>query len=188
MKLYHGSTVIVDKPLVCYGRDNLDFGKGFYTTSMQSQAEKWVQRFIFLGKKGIINIYNFDDTDNLKKYRYKKFLEYNEEWLDFVLACRGGSKEYQNYDIIEGGIANDKVFNTVELFLKASLINQQHCSALSLKSQIIRFALLIRRLLIIFYSLNLATKQKETMHDSRRYSFADEIRTNNFPSGKKSKH
>ena len=116
MKLYHGSTVIVDKPLVCYGRDNLDFGKGFYTTSMQSQAEKWVQRFIFLGKKGIINIYNFDDTDNLKKYRYKKFLEYNEEWLDFVLACRGGSKEYQNYDIIEGGIANDKVFNTVELF------------------------------------------------------------------------
>ena len=45
MKLYHGSTVIVEKPLVSYGRDNLDFGKGFYTTSMQSQAEKWVQRF-----------------------------------------------------------------------------------------------------------------------------------------------
>ena len=63
MKLYHGSTVIVDKPLVSYGRDNLDFGKGFYTTSMQSQAEKWVQRFISLGKKGIINIYNFDNTD-----------------------------------------------------------------------------------------------------------------------------
>jgi len=116
MKLYHGSTVIVDKPLVSYGRDNLDFGKGFYTTSMQIQAEKWVQRFISLGKKGIINIYNFDDTDIQKKYRYNKFLEYNEEWLDFVLTCRGGSKEYQNYDIIEGGIANDKVFNTVELF------------------------------------------------------------------------
>ena len=116
MKLYHGSTVIVNKPLVSYGRDNLDFGKGFYTTSMQIQAEKWVQRFISLGKKGIINIYNFDDTDIQKKYRYNKFLEYNEEWLDFVLTCRGSSKEYQNYDIIEGGIANDKVFNTVELF------------------------------------------------------------------------
>ena len=116
MKLYHGSTLIVDKPLVSYGRDNLDFGKGFYTTSMQSQAEKWVHRFIALGKKGIINIYNFDDDNIHTKYRYKKFPEYNEEWLDFVLACRGGSKEYQNYDIIEGGIANDKVFNTVELF------------------------------------------------------------------------
>ena len=116
MKLYHGSTVIVDKPLVSYGRDNLDFGKGFYTTSMQNQAEKWVQRFISLGKKGIINIYNFDDDNIQTKYRYKKFTEYNEEWLDFVLACRGGSNEYHNYDIIEGGIANDKVFNTVELF------------------------------------------------------------------------
>lgn len=116
MKLYHGSTAIVDKPFVSYGRDNLDFGKGFYTTNMQSQAEKWVQRFISLGKKGIINIYNFDDTDIEQKYRYKKFPEYNEEWLDFILACRDGSKEYQNYDIIEGGIADDKVFNTVELY------------------------------------------------------------------------
>ena len=116
MKLYHGSTVIVDKPLVSYGRDNLDFGKGFYATSMQGQAEKWIQRFISLGKKGIISIYNFYDTDIQKKYRYKKFPEYNEEWLNFVLASRDGSKEYLNYDIIEGGIANDKVFNTVELY------------------------------------------------------------------------
>lgn len=116
MKLYHGSTVIVDKPLVSYGRDNLDFGKGFYTTSMQGQAEKWIQRFISLGKKGIISIYNFDGIDIQKKYRYKKFPEYNSEWLDFVLASRDGSKDYLNYDIIEGGIANDKVFNTVELY------------------------------------------------------------------------
>lgn len=116
MKLYHGSTVIVDKPLVSYGRSNLDFGKGFYTTNMQSQAEKWVQRFISLGKKGIINIYNYDDSDIQTKYRYKNFPEYNEEWLGFVLACRNGSKDYFNYDIIEGGIANDKVFNTVELY------------------------------------------------------------------------
>lgn len=140
MKLYHGSTVIVDKPLVSYGRDNLDFGKGFYTTNLQSQAEKWVQRFITLGKKGIISIYNFDDTDIQTKYRYKKFSEYNEEWLDFILACRNGSKEYLNYDIIEGGIANDKVFNTVELYfsklidkttalqrLKSEIPNNQIC-------------------------------------------------------------
>ena len=39
MKLYHGSTFIVVKPLVSYGRENLDFGKGFYTTSMQSHFE-----------------------------------------------------------------------------------------------------------------------------------------------------
>ena len=67
MKLYHGSTLIVDKLLVSYGRENLDFGKGFYTTSMQSQAEKWVQRFISLEKKGII-----DKSTALQRLKFEK--------------------------------------------------------------------------------------------------------------------
>ena len=124
MKLYHGSKDIVDKPLVSYGRDNLDFGKGFYTTSVQAQAEKWVQRFILLGHKGYINVYDYDETEARTKYRYKNFPEYNEEWLDFILACRNGSKVYQDYDIIEGGIANDKVFNAVELYFQ-NLIDKE---------------------------------------------------------------
>lgn len=124
MKLYHGSKVVVDKPLVSYGRDNLDFGKGFYTTSVQAQAEKWVQRFILLGHKGYINVYDYDEAEARTKYRYKNFPEYNEEWLDFILACRNGSKIYQDYDIIEGGIANDKVFNTVELYFQ-NLIDKE---------------------------------------------------------------
>ena len=124
MKLYHGSKDIVEKPLVSYGRDNLDFGKGFYTTSVQAQAEKWVQRFILLGHKGYINVYDYDETKARTKYRYKNFPEYNEEWLDFILACRNGSKIYQDYDIIEGGIANDKVFNTVELYFQ-NLIDKE---------------------------------------------------------------
>ena len=124
MKLYHGSKDIVDKPLVSYGRDNLDFGKGFYTTSVQAQAENWVQRFILLGHKGYINVYDYDEAEARTKYRYKNFPEYNEEWLNFILACRNGSKIYQDYDIIEGGIANDKVFNTVELYFQ-NLIDKE---------------------------------------------------------------
>lgn len=118
MKLYHGSTIVVDKPLVNYGRENLDFGKGFYMTKNQKQAEKWVQRFIQLGNKGIVNIYDYNESEAKSKFRYKNFPEYNEEWLDFVLDCRAGSKIYRNYDIIEGGIANDKVFNTIELYFQ----------------------------------------------------------------------
>ena len=124
MKLYHGSKAVIDKPLVSYGRDNLDFGKGFYTTSIKEQAENWVQRFILLGHKGIINIYDYNETNTKSKYKYKIFPEYNEEWLDFILACRGGSRIYLDYDIIEGGIANDKVFNTVELYFQ-NLIDKQ---------------------------------------------------------------
>lgn len=34
MKVYHGSTQTVEYPLVGVGRENLDFGKGFYVTDI----------------------------------------------------------------------------------------------------------------------------------------------------------
>lgn len=33
----------------------------------------------------------------------------------FILNCRRGN-DFTDYDIVIGGVANDKVFNTVELF------------------------------------------------------------------------
>jgi len=41
MKVYHGSTEIVEYPLILDTQRLLDFGKGFYTTTNQEQAEKW---------------------------------------------------------------------------------------------------------------------------------------------------
>ena len=37
------------------------------------------------------------------------------EWLDFILECRKGNDHF-DYDIVSGGVANDRVFDTVELF------------------------------------------------------------------------
>ena len=58
--------------------------------------------------------YEFNETayDDLKVL---KFNSYSEEWLDFILTCRSG-KDVSDYDIVMGGVANDKVFNTVELY------------------------------------------------------------------------
>ncbi len=33
-KVFHGATNVVKSPLCNIGRDNLDFGKGFYVTDM----------------------------------------------------------------------------------------------------------------------------------------------------------
>ena len=44
-----------------------------------------------------------------------KFDAYSEDWLEFILTCRSG-KDVSSYDIVEGGVANDQVFNTVELY------------------------------------------------------------------------
>lgn len=41
MKVYHGSTQAVEYPLAGVGRENLDFGKGFYVTDIYAQAERW---------------------------------------------------------------------------------------------------------------------------------------------------
>ena len=59
---------------------------------MKTQAEKWVQRFVALGKKGCVNVYEFNEAVARSECRGKSFLEYNEEWLDFILACRNGSE------------------------------------------------------------------------------------------------
>lgn len=40
MKVYHGSTQVVKCPLAGIGRENLDFGKGFYVTGIYAQAER----------------------------------------------------------------------------------------------------------------------------------------------------
>ena len=114
MRLYHGSFVIVDQPDLTHSRSNVDFGKGFYTTPIYEQAEKWCGRFKRRGKDGIVSIYEFAEI-GYEALKVLKFESYSEEWLDFILSCRRGQDD-TDYDLVVGGVANDKVFNTVELY------------------------------------------------------------------------
>ena len=118
MKLYHASNCIIDTPDVYHSRDLLDFGKGFYLTALEEQARKYSQRFLFRGDKAFLNHYILND--DLSEYNVKKFEAYNEEWLDFVAACRA-EKPTELYDIVSGGIADDKVFNTIDLYFSGNI-------------------------------------------------------------------
>lgn len=118
MKLYHASSLVIEHPDVYHSREYLDFGKGFYLTSMYSQAEKYAQRFLLRGKRAFVNEYWLDD--DLTDCRVKVFARYDEEWLDYVGKCRKGMCEAA-YDIVEGGIANDKVFNTIDLYFSGTM-------------------------------------------------------------------
>lgn len=121
MILYHGSYIEVSKPDLLHSRSNVDFGRGFYTTPILEQAVKWCGKFKRLGKEGILSKYTLDDVI-FEKCKVLKFESYSEEWLDFILACRRGMDE-SDYDIVIGGVANDKVFNTIELYFDR-LINK----------------------------------------------------------------
>lgn len=116
MILYHGSFITVEKPDLLHSRNNVDFGKGFYTTPIYDQAESWCGKYVRRGREGIISRYQFDETEcrDLKIFRFES---YSEEWLDFILSCRSG-KDTSDYDIVSGGVANDRVFNTVELYFE----------------------------------------------------------------------
>ncbi len=114
MILYHGSYVEIAKPDLKHSRLNVDFGRGFYTTPIYEQAVKWCKKFKRQGKEGVVSYYRFDE-DAFDKLKVLRFDSYSEEWLDFILICRGG-KDISDYDVVIGGVANDKVFNTVELY------------------------------------------------------------------------
>lgn len=114
MILYHGSFQEVSNPDLEHSRPNVDFGRGFYTTSIFTQAVKWSEKFKNRGRNGIISSYTFDEQ-SLETLKVLSFETYSEGWLDFILNCRSG-KDVSDYDIVIGGVANDKVFNTVELY------------------------------------------------------------------------
>ena len=114
MKVYHGSWIEVSVPDLKHSRTDVDFGKGFYVTPIREQAVKWCGRFKRRGKQGIVTSYIFDDCA-IQNLNVLKFDSYSEEWLDFILNCRR-EKDSSDYDIVMGGVANDKVFNTVELY------------------------------------------------------------------------
>ena len=117
MIVYHGATIAIPRPLVNVGRKHLDFGEGFYMTDIPEQAISWAQRPINAGKEHVLNTYEFDIEGAVSEgYRYKHFIAYDSEWLEFVVANRRGEQLWKAYDIVEGGIANDRVFNTIELY------------------------------------------------------------------------
>lgn len=132
--VYHGSNVVVNEPLVGIGRENLDFGLGFYVTALTEQADTWAgnKARYYMQSEGYVSQYEFDKNAAVAAFRYHKFEAYDREWLHFIVGNRDGGDEWCQWDIIEGGVANDRVIDTVENY-KAGLIDEE--TALRLLAQ-----------------------------------------------------
>lgn len=117
IRLYHGSTVAVRKPSLRLGRPNADFGKGFYTTSNLEQAERWahIKQGRAESERAVVSVYEFDESLlERQDLNVRKFAGADEPWLYFVADCR--KSRPHEYDLVQGPVANDKVFTTVNLF------------------------------------------------------------------------
>lgn len=122
MRLYHSSSVVVERPDLDHSRKYLDFGRGFYLTSILEQAQRYGERFKRRGKDAWLNIYEFscDETE----WNVFRFEAYDKTWLDFISKCRAGEDE-SKYDLVVGGIANDRVILTLDRYLTGEISLQE---------------------------------------------------------------
>lgn len=129
MKLYHGSTVIIDNPKIIHPTRTLDYGAGFYTTTSLSQATDWARRRIkYATDYGYVSVYDFDET-KLGTLNVLHFETPNSDWVDFVEKNRQDPAFDHNYDIVYGPVANDRVYVQLALYeqgfiSKATLITE----------------------------------------------------------------
>ena len=120
MIVYHSSFTIITNPDVKYSRNKTDFSKGFYLTTNKDQAKVWAKRRISDYEISYINEYELNEKE-LKKLKVLKFNSYDKKWLDFVCKCRVNQDD-SDYDVVIGPVADDKVYDTINLYFER-LIN-----------------------------------------------------------------
>ena len=122
MEVYHASTLEIKCPDIFHSRKYLDFGPGFYVTTLRQQAVNYAARFKRRKCPAVLNVYELSDT--YSDYQTLLFDRYDAAWLDFVTDCRSGNT-IGEYDIVRGGIANDKVFRTIDLYFAGDITKDE---------------------------------------------------------------
>jgi len=139
MKVYHGSHTKIEKIDLSQCRAFRDFGRGFYVTKYLHHAESWATN---MGRRykeqGIVSEFEYNENDFTRSIcKIKKFDDYNEEWLDFVVLNRDETKSHpaHDYDIAEGPVADDKVQNRIDLYLDEKISKADFLEALKYHEQ-----------------------------------------------------
>ena len=144
--LYHGSEQIIESPTFGLGKQNNDFGLGFYCTESEELAKEWAVSSL---RNGFVHRYSLDTE-------YLKILNLNNpdytilNWIAVLVAHRLFSikspaaqraKRYlidnfgvnvNAYDLIIGYRADDSYFDFAASFLNNGISGQQLANAMRL--------------------------------------------------------
>ena len=109
------------EPILLKVQRELDFGRGFYTTSDMEQAARWAWRTA--KRRGesnaFVTVYEVNE-DELKNIRLLSFDSPNVEWLNLVVKNRKGEYIAENWDIISGPVADDQTAQVIDLYLEGA--------------------------------------------------------------------
>lgn len=114
--VYHGTCSEFEKINLNKSHNRRDFGKGFYTTILQSQSKEWAYRLSLREKRNDYYVYEFlfEEVPSLK---VKRFDRLNEEWLEFIKKNRSKGGLQHDYDVVIGPVADDNTMETVQLYM-----------------------------------------------------------------------
>jgi hypothetical protein len=135
MKVYHGSYIKITEIDLEKCLPQKDFGQGFYVTKFRHHAENWAK---IIGRKhkteGFVTEFEYTESAFAKSIcKIKHFDEYNEEWLDFVVANRQNesAEPTHDFDIVEGAVADDKIQNRIYAYLNGEISKQDFLKELT---------------------------------------------------------
>ncbi|GHV48198.1 hypothetical protein FACS1894181_03320 [Bacteroidia bacterium] len=160
MKLYHGTNVEFDCIDLAKCPPDRDFGQAFYTTNIkahaQRRAQEAVRRF-----KGVATLMEFNfDIDEIMlanpALQVKRFENVNEEWAHFVMHNRL-RKEHDpkhEYDIVEGPVADDKMFRQFQRFLSHQIKLQDFVRTLKFREATHQIAFCTERAIDLLLDYN----------------------------------
>ncbi len=146
MKVYHGSTKIINKPIYGYGKKYNDYGLGFYMTEDKEMAKEWSCEYNI---DGFVNSYELDLEElnvlNLLDERYSIL-----HWITILIEHRtlkiytpimkraydwlkrNYSISIEDYDVIIGYRADDSYFSFARAFLNNEISLEQLEKAMKL--------------------------------------------------------
>jgi hypothetical protein len=125
MIVYHGSNVEIDKIELEKCNKYKDFGRGFYVTTIEEQAERMAKRTV---KRfgGIPTVTSFEfNMEAMIELHSKEFDKVDNDWAMFIINNRDKDfKDISNslsnhdnkYDIVFGAVANDDIATTFALY------------------------------------------------------------------------
>jgi Protein of unknown function (DUF3990) len=123
IRLYHGTVlpfaemIIADGVRISTGRPNTDFGPGFYTTTLERQAQYWAYQ---LGQKhpgeaaAVVAVdVGRDKLAALDTLAFVRGDFHAEDFWSFVVHCRSGAGDHRRahhpdglYDLVVGPVAS----------------------------------------------------------------------------------
>lgn len=137
MILYHGTNMDFDKIDIEKSNPYKDFGRGFYLTNLQIQAEELAKKKArVFGGIPIVQNYDFDEAVLVDpSLNVLVFEKPTKEWAEFIYKNRNRNTPIfkHKYDIVIGPIADDGVAYLLSRYEEGSFTLEELAKELEFK-------------------------------------------------------